>query len=100
MGALSWKFYSRRRKASITNFLKGVVSHEAAYEKFTRMGIVPPRDLIEQYFSKGRSIQDPDKIKASTVNNTSPPAVEDKDPEQEKYDELIREIVEETTFDS
>ena len=94
MGVLSWEFYSCRRGASISNFLRGVPTREAAHEKFTRMSIIPPRDLIEQYFSKGADAQDSDRIEAD------PSTVEATGPKQEGYDELIREIVEETTFDS
>ena len=53
MGRISWSFYSNRRGARLSAFLRGIDSVSGAIDKFIKLGIVPPMDLIHEFYNTG-----------------------------------------------
>ena len=62
MGRISWNFYSRRRGAKLESFLRGVNSTAGAIDKFIKLGIIPPMDLIHEYFGNHALSDEPEKL--------------------------------------
>lgn len=62
MGRVSWSFYSNRRGAKLSAFLRGIDSVSGAIDKFVKLGIVPPVDLIHEFYDTG-GVNDSSEVK-------------------------------------
>jgi hypothetical protein len=105
MSRVSWQFYSNRRKAKIDVFLRDTDTIKAAIDKFIRLKIVPPMDLIHEYFSGTKqeetsSLEVVQEESTSTTENTIAQKRDeaDEDNSTSQYDDLII-ITQETTLD-
>jgi len=107
---VSWQFYSKRRKARLEVFLRDVKTIQGALDKFTRLKIVPPVDLINKFFNPPQ----PSHLSLSSVFDDEAPdtsgglieedqgdatnetkSVSHENQDSTKYDELV--IIEGTT---
>jgi hypothetical protein len=102
MSRINWKFYSKRRKANIQTFLKGISTTKEAIDKFTRLKIVPPLDLILSHF--GESDDELLIEKAAPQNVYVEDSVQkkesvDEDKDKGAYDDLVT-LAAETSLDN
>ena len=88
MSKVSWKFYSDRKKAKIDTFLRGILTHTQAIDKFVQMGIVPPMNLIQEFFEK-QGIETEASIENSDNNSSEKDAKTNENTPNQKYDDLL-----------
>jgi len=92
MSRVSWKFYSKRRRANIQTFLKGISTTREAIDKFTRLEIVPPLDLIHSHFGEVRDELIIEKEESQNVyvkDSVQKRESVDEDEDKGEYDDLV-----------
>jgi len=100
---ISWKFYSTRRKANIQTFLKGISTTKEAIDKFTRLKIIPPLDLIHSHFGESGDEVLIEKVETQNVyvdDSVKKKESTNEDESKGEYDDLITLAFEETSLDN